>query len=79
MAAPIQKYLDQDLYISAEVTDNTRVTPAIMYNGDGLVLTASGYVDPSTIPAGGILDQVNTNRITPVIIVDENTVPYPQP
>jgi hypothetical protein len=67
----IQKYLNKLLYPSARTTDTTKVQPVVIFDGNGNVLTASGYV-----PADGVFDI--TQSIIPVVIVDQETEPYPK-
>jgi hypothetical protein len=74
MADTIQKYLDKDLYASAPYTDTNKIKPCFIYNDAGEVLTASGYVDPATI-IGGVLEFEETNRVSPVIIVNADMEP----
>lgn len=74
MADVIQKYLDEGLYASAPFTNTNNITPCFVYNGLGQVLTSTGYVDPATI-IGGIIDEQETNGISPVIIVDPDMNP----
>lgn len=71
----IQKYLNKLLYFSAQFTDVSRLEPVIIYDGQGNVLTASGYVPANTIPnLRNVFPPVED--LTPVIIVDQDTNPY---
>ena len=72
----IQKYLNKVLYFSAQFTDTTRVKPYFVYDGQGNVLTASGYVPATSIPNNEIFSQIPVERIEAVIIVDQDTIPY---
>ena len=66
--ATVPKYLDKELYETAEFTDTNRLTPVFIFDGQGNVLTASGYVPYETVKSA--IYSI-TNRITPVIAINE--------
>ena len=63
----IPKYLDKNLFETAEFTDTNKLQPIFIFDGQGNVLTALGYIPYESIKTK---EYCITDRIEPTIIIN---------